>query len=683
MSLPLSNLSSSHQQLLNLLRHFIVTSNQQQQKQPSSSLTTIFMNMTNTSSILKSLYPDLMNLTDDQLMLRLGRTSSSFIHNQSSSSFDNDFNLFNHALNGGIGGVNYSGPSTSTFDEQFFGYNNNDDNDDDDLQEEIPLSLWIKILFYIVYLIICLLGIWGNLIVCYIVARKSTMHTVTNVFIANLALSDILLCLFAVPFTPLYLITFKNWIFGRALCHLVPFAQGVSVYISAFTLMSIAIDRYFVILHPFKPRMLMKICILIIIAIWMSAIILTFPYAHFMDYVETKPERLLSTTINEELLELNDNGEIVAVDATGDNNNDNDDDDDIGIIYLCAEQWPHEELSKMFGITTTALQFVIPFIIITFCYVKICAKLSDRARTIPGNVSARREEQERERTRKTNGMLISMVIIFVISWLPLNMVNLLADFYEEASHWRNQRAIFLISHAIAMSSTCYNPFLYAWLNENFRKEFKEVLPCFVRRTKKNHSSAIGVGGGGGDTGAGGTEAGAGGCTLVELRQNSPMTNLNNNNNENQTDNKFDNCQTVMLAMNEHTNHSNPHPHPHPHPNQNKSNKKFMKICSKNGSIKHCKISINNQQNNNNNHPQTTTTTTNNYNSNLNNDNDDDEARQTLITKNGKRLRYDSGFGSESISAIQNSSTKDTSSSIGGGGGGGSSSVTHLTIISDI
>ncbi|OTF82358.1 GPCR Neuropeptide Y-like protein, partial [Euroglyphus maynei] len=153
----------------------------------------------------------------------------------------------------------------------------------------------------------------------------------------------------------------------------------------------------------------------------------------------------------------------------------------------------------MFGITTTALQFVIPFLIITFCYVKICAKLSDRARTIPGNVSARREEQERERTRKTNGMLISMVVIFVISWLPLNMVNLLADFYEEASRWRNQRAIFLISHAIAMSSTCYNPFLYAWLNENFRKEFKEVLPCFVRGSKANHSSGIGGGDAGGGT----------------------------------------------------------------------------------------------------------------------------------------------------------------------------------------
>ncbi|XP_046911653.1 prolactin-releasing peptide receptor isoform X2 [Dermatophagoides farinae] len=581
----------SNQQILDLL------------KQLQQRSTTTLMNPVNNQSlinssiiqqtILKSIYPDhqfnnnFINLTDDQLISRI----SSIIMNQSGS-FDHNFDLFNHALNGDNNGSLSSGSSTS-FDEQFLGIDNEDFIDN---EQEIPLSLWIKIIFYVVYLIICLLGICGNLIVCYIVARKSTMHTVTNVFIANLALSDILLCLFAVPFTPLYLITFKNWIFGRALCHLVPFAQGVSVYISAFTLMSIAIDRYFVILHPFKPRMLMKICIMIIIAIWMSAIFLTFPYAHFMDYVETtkldqRPSSSSSSSSSEEqLMELNDNGEIIDI-KTIDNNNDDDDSGDgdgDGIVYLCAEQWPHEELSKMFGITTTALQFVIPFLIITFCYVKICAKLADRARTIPGNVSARREEQERERTRKTNGMLISMVVIFVISWLPLNMVNLLADFYDEASHWRNQRAIFLISHAIAMSSTCYNPFLYAWLNENFRKEFKEVLPCFGRSTKTNHSSNIvGAGSGGG---------GVGGGTLVELRQN----NQTNNDND-QTDNTQQainvnnslNCPSVILAMNE--NHQNHHSHSNQSINSS-SKKLVMKLYSKDdGSNTHCKISINHNQ----------------------------------------------------------------------------------------
>lgn len=37
---------------------------------------------------------------------------------------------------------------------------------------------------------------------------------------------------------------------------------------------------------------------------------------------------------------------------------------------------------------------------------------------------------------------------------------------------------FSLTHMLAMASTCYNPILYAWLNENFRKEFKEVLPCW-------------------------------------------------------------------------------------------------------------------------------------------------------------------------------------------------------------
>lgn len=38
-----------------------------------------------------------------------------------------------------------------------------------------------------------------------------------------------------------------------------------------------------------------------------------------------------------------------------------------------------------------------------------------------------------------------------------------------------------------MSSTIYNPFLYAWMNENFQKEFKQVLPCLVS-TRGRHSS---------------------------------------------------------------------------------------------------------------------------------------------------------------------------------------------------
>jgi neuropeptide Y receptor len=59
-----------------------------------------------------------------------------------------------------------------------------------------------------------------------------------------------------------------------------------------------------------------------------------------------------------------------------------------------------------------------------------------------GAKSARKEEQER--IRKTNRMLISMVVIFGISWLPLNTYNLVQDFYIPAARWKFARAFFLL-----------------------------------------------------------------------------------------------------------------------------------------------------------------------------------------------------------------------------------------------
>ncbi|GFY58326.1 neuropeptide Y receptor type 6 [Trichonephila inaurata madagascariensis] len=276
----------------------------------------------------------------------------------------------------------------------------------------------LKAIFYAIYISIFSIGICGNVLVY-------------------------LLCTFAVPFTPLYMFM-SEWVFGSILCHLVPYAQGVSVYISAFTLMSIAIDRFFVIIYPFKPRLQVTYCYLIIVAVWVLAGLLTLPYGIFMALVPTEKG-----------------------------------------LY-CDEVWPHESSRRAFGFSTSILQFVVPFIIITFCYLKVCIKLKNRARSKPGAKSVKKEEQERERTRRTNRMLITMVVIFGASWLPINTYNLIIDFYIPAASWKFLNVIFFMSHAAAMSSTCYNPFLYAWLNENFRKEFMIVLPCFKSTVQANN-----------------------------------------------------------------------------------------------------------------------------------------------------------------------------------------------------
>ncbi|KAL6267871.1 hypothetical protein P5V15_000942 [Pogonomyrmex californicus] len=305
------------------------------------------------------------------------------------------------------------------------------------LSEDVTSNLMVQIVFCAFYVVIFVLGIFGNVLVVFVVGRNRQMHTVTNLFIANLALSDVLLCVLAVPFTPLY--TFLGgWVFGKTLCHLVPYAQGVSVYISTLTLTSIAVDRFLVIIYPFHLRMKIKMCLAIIVSIWVIALLITLPYGLYMHLEET--------------------------------------------YTFCEENWPSEPFRKVFSSLTSIFQFVVPFFVIAFCYVCVSIKLNDRARAKPGAKTSRREEADRERKRRTNRMLIAMVAIFGVSWLPLNIVNVVDDFYSHVNDWSYYRLCFFMSHCLAMSSTCYNPFLYAWLNDNFRKEFKQVLPCYSRNS---------------------------------------------------------------------------------------------------------------------------------------------------------------------------------------------------------
>lgn len=283
------------------------------------------------------------------------------------------------------------------------------------LPEDMTSNLTVKIVFSVFYIIIFILGIFGNVLVVFVVGRNRQMHTVTNLFIANLALSDVLLCVLAVPFTPLY--TFMNgWVFGNTLCHLVPYAQGVSVYISTLTLTSIAVDRFLVIIYPFHPRMKIKMCMAIIISIWVIALLVTVPYGLYMQLQESLQLRY---------------------------------------IFYCEENWPSEPFRKIFSSLTSILQFIMPFFVIAFCYICVSIKLNDRARAKPGSKTSKREEADRERKRRTNRMLIAMVAIFGVSWLPLNIVNVVDDFYSSANDWSYYRLCFFMSHCIAMSSTCY------------------------------------------------------------------------------------------------------------------------------------------------------------------------------------------------------------------------------------
>ncbi|XP_037825829.1 neuropeptide SIFamide receptor-like [Lucilia sericata] len=120
--------------------------------------------------------------------------------------------------------------------------------------DEALSSVYFKTAVYLLYIPIFVFALLGNGTVCYIVQSTPRMRTVTNYFIANLAVGDILMSLFCVPSSFISIFILGYWPFGIVLCHLVNYSQAVSVLVSAYTLVAISIDRYIAIMWPLRPR---------------------------------------------------------------------------------------------------------------------------------------------------------------------------------------------------------------------------------------------------------------------------------------------------------------------------------------------------------------------------------------------------------------------------------------------
>ena len=84
-----------------------------------------------------------------------------------------------------------------------------------------------------------------------------------------------------------------------------------------------------------------------------------------------------------------------------------------------------------------------------------------------------------QRRRKTNKMLITVSVIFFLSWAPLNILNIVIDTFEPFDNSEEDKKVMLMlfagCHLSAMTSVCSNPIMYGFLNENFKKSLAGLL----------------------------------------------------------------------------------------------------------------------------------------------------------------------------------------------------------------
>lgn len=135
-------------------------------------------------------------------------------------------------------------------------------------------------------------------------------------------------------------------------------------------------------------------------------------------------------------------------------------------VSFCIEKWPIKNGRGIYSLLSLVFQYLLPVLVVVIAHVQIHRRLRGRRRT----------------TRKTPAILIAIAVTYVISWLPLNVFNLAADFSE--SPFKDEKTMtitYAICHMFGMSSAVSNPLLYGWLNDNFRKEFEEILCCCKKR----------------------------------------------------------------------------------------------------------------------------------------------------------------------------------------------------------
>ncbi|XP_053919532.1 mu-type opioid receptor isoform X2 [Cuculus canorus] len=100
------------------------------------------------------------------------------------------------------------------------------------------------------YSVVCVVGLFGNFLVMYVIIRYTKMKTATNIYIFNLALADAL-ATSTLPFQSVnYLM--GTWPFGTILCKIVISIDYYNMFTSIFTLCTMSVDRYVAVCHPVK-----------------------------------------------------------------------------------------------------------------------------------------------------------------------------------------------------------------------------------------------------------------------------------------------------------------------------------------------------------------------------------------------------------------------------------------------
>ncbi|XP_061772081.1 opioid receptor, delta 1b [Nerophis ophidion] len=290
------------------------------------------------------------------------------------------------------------------------------------------------------YSLICVVGLLGNILVMYGVVRYTKMKTATNIYIFNLALADAL-ATSTLPFQSAnYLMS--TWPFGQLLCKVVIAIDYYNMFTSIFTLTMMSVDRYVAVCHPvraldFRTPAKAKI---INICIWMLSSVVAVPVM------------------------------VMAVAKVTDKGN-----VDCRILFPKPE-WYWDTMTK---ICVFIFAFLVPVLVITICYGLMILRLKS-VRLLSGS-----KEKDRNLRRITR-MVLVVVAAFIVCWTPIHIFIIVRTMVKIDHNNLLVMASWHLCIALGYTNSSLNPVLYAFLDENFKRCFRDF--CLPYRTRMEHNS---------------------------------------------------------------------------------------------------------------------------------------------------------------------------------------------------
>ena len=229
-----------------------------------------------------------------------------------------------------------------------------------------PLSADSEVGLMVLFSLTTLLAIVGNCFVVLVFARGRRSRTDLRPFLINLAIADLIMAVFCMPFTFLYTMM-ETWIFSRPMCPIVLFIQCLSVSASVFTNMAIGTDRFLVVMFPLRSRLTNKKAKYVISLIWVCSIALS--------SVQFK------------------------VAQTG----------EINGKIICQEIWETETMRKVYTVCLFVITYVIPLTILAITYSIVGILLWKR--TAPGNRDHTRDMHQLRSKRKVGHRFYCLILL--------------------------------------------------------------------------------------------------------------------------------------------------------------------------------------------------------------------------------------------------------------------------------